>query len=395
MTLGTILLIVLILLLVGALPSWGYSRSWGYGPTGGLGLVVVIVVVLLVMGESSTLARPKARRARAFFARRREPRATDSRPWTASTCRCSARRATGAREGRAVWLVTVLETWGSAPRPPGALLAMRDDGLVVGSVSGGCVEDDLIDRVRNGERVGKPSLDRLRRQQGRGGALRPALRRQPAPGAGAARRHRAGSTRSSSAPPGTSWSRASSISTAARSASRPRGRGEAFSFDGTPHARALRPALADARHRRRPALARARADGARPRFRGRRLRPARGIPPRPGTCPARPSARRCRTTWRSSCSSIRTPPSSPSRTTRSSTTWCCSRRSSRRRSTSARSARAATPPGARSGCAVRPDRGRDRAAARADRARHRQPHAGRDRGLDPGRDRGGAKRRRA
>ena len=62
------------------------------------------------------------------------------------------------REGRGVSLVTVLETWGSAPRPAGALLAMRDDGLVVGSVSGGCVEDDLIDRVRKGERVGKPSL---------------------------------------------------------------------------------------------------------------------------------------------------------------------------------------------------------------------------------------------
>jgi xanthine dehydrogenase accessory factor len=60
--------------------------------------------------------------------------------------------------GHAVWLVTVIETWGSAPRPPGALLAMRDDGLVVGSVSGGCVEDDLIDRVRNGERVAAPSL---------------------------------------------------------------------------------------------------------------------------------------------------------------------------------------------------------------------------------------------
>ena len=60
--------------------------------------------------------------------------------------------------GQPVWLVTVIETWGSAPRPPGALLAMRGDGLVVGSVSGGCVEDDLIDRVRNGERVGKPSL---------------------------------------------------------------------------------------------------------------------------------------------------------------------------------------------------------------------------------------------
>src|SRR5690606_27131353 len=54
--------------------------------------------------------------------------------------------------------VTVIETWGSAPRPPGALLALRDDGLVVGSVSGGCVEDDLIHRVRTGERVDRPSL---------------------------------------------------------------------------------------------------------------------------------------------------------------------------------------------------------------------------------------------
>ena len=62
------------------------------------------------------------------------------------------------REGQSVWLVTVIETWGSAPRPPGALLALRGDGLVVGSVSGGCVEDDLIDRVRHGERVGAASL---------------------------------------------------------------------------------------------------------------------------------------------------------------------------------------------------------------------------------------------
>ena len=54
--------------------------------------------------------------------------------------------------GHAVWLVTVIETWGSAPRPPGALLALRDDGRVTGSVSGGCVEDDLIERVRAGER---------------------------------------------------------------------------------------------------------------------------------------------------------------------------------------------------------------------------------------------------
>jgi xanthine dehydrogenase accessory factor len=57
-----------------------------------------------------------------------------------------------------VWLVTVIETWGSAPRPPGALLCLRDDGLVAGSVSGGCVEDDLIDRLRHGERVSVPSL---------------------------------------------------------------------------------------------------------------------------------------------------------------------------------------------------------------------------------------------
>ena len=51
-------------------------------------------------------------------------------------------------QGRRVWLVTVIETWGSAPRPPGALLAMRGDGLVAGSVSGGCVEDDLVDKVK-------------------------------------------------------------------------------------------------------------------------------------------------------------------------------------------------------------------------------------------------------
>jgi len=50
MTLGTILLIVLILLLVGALPSWPYSRSWGYYPSGTLGLLLVVVVVLLVAG---------------------------------------------------------------------------------------------------------------------------------------------------------------------------------------------------------------------------------------------------------------------------------------------------------------------------------------------------------
>jgi len=50
--------------------------------------------------------------------------------------------------GHAVTLVTVVETWGSAPRPPGALLAVRGDGVVSGSVSGGCVEDDLIARTK-------------------------------------------------------------------------------------------------------------------------------------------------------------------------------------------------------------------------------------------------------
>jgi len=51
MSIGTILLIVLILMLIGALPSWPHSRSWGYGPSGGLGLVVLILVVLLLSGR--------------------------------------------------------------------------------------------------------------------------------------------------------------------------------------------------------------------------------------------------------------------------------------------------------------------------------------------------------
>jgi hypothetical protein len=50
MTLGTILLIVLILLLIGAFPSWPYSRSWGYQPTGIVGVVLIVVIVLLLMG---------------------------------------------------------------------------------------------------------------------------------------------------------------------------------------------------------------------------------------------------------------------------------------------------------------------------------------------------------
>ncbi|MDD2846794.1 MAG: DUF3309 family protein [Rhodoferax sp.] len=51
MSLGTILLIILILMLIGALPTWSHSKNWGYGPTGGLGLVVIIIVVLLLMGR--------------------------------------------------------------------------------------------------------------------------------------------------------------------------------------------------------------------------------------------------------------------------------------------------------------------------------------------------------
>ena len=49
--LGTILLIALILMLLGALPTWPHSRSWGYYPSGGLGLLVVILIVLLLMGR--------------------------------------------------------------------------------------------------------------------------------------------------------------------------------------------------------------------------------------------------------------------------------------------------------------------------------------------------------
>ena len=49
--LGTILVVVLILALLGALPRWSHSKKWGYAPTGGLGLVLVIVVILLLLGR--------------------------------------------------------------------------------------------------------------------------------------------------------------------------------------------------------------------------------------------------------------------------------------------------------------------------------------------------------
>jgi xanthine dehydrogenase accessory factor len=59
-------------------------------------------------------------------------------------------------EGRRTLLVTVVKTWGSSPRPEGAMLAVREDGHVVGSVSGGCIEDDIVDRTRReGQRATK------------------------------------------------------------------------------------------------------------------------------------------------------------------------------------------------------------------------------------------------
>jgi hypothetical protein len=51
MSIGTILLILFVLLLIGAFPSWPHSRGWGYGPSGGLGLVVIVLVVLLLLGR--------------------------------------------------------------------------------------------------------------------------------------------------------------------------------------------------------------------------------------------------------------------------------------------------------------------------------------------------------
>ncbi|NCO20867.1 MAG: DUF3309 domain-containing protein [Rhodobacterales bacterium] len=51
MSLGTILVILLIIALIGAIPRWGHSRNWGYAPSGGLGLVLLIVIVLLLMGR--------------------------------------------------------------------------------------------------------------------------------------------------------------------------------------------------------------------------------------------------------------------------------------------------------------------------------------------------------
>ncbi|MDP1723207.1 MAG: DUF3309 family protein [Alphaproteobacteria bacterium] len=51
MSIGTILLIVLILVLIGALPRWGYSNSWGYGPSGIIGTILIIVLILFLLGK--------------------------------------------------------------------------------------------------------------------------------------------------------------------------------------------------------------------------------------------------------------------------------------------------------------------------------------------------------
>ncbi|NOT10389.1 MAG: DUF3309 domain-containing protein [Methylococcaceae bacterium] len=51
MSIGTLLLIILILMLLGVIPAWPHSRSWGYGPSGGLGLIVIILLVLVLLGR--------------------------------------------------------------------------------------------------------------------------------------------------------------------------------------------------------------------------------------------------------------------------------------------------------------------------------------------------------
>ncbi|GMV63316.1 MAG: hypothetical protein AMXMBFR74_24840 [Parvibaculum sp.] len=61
-------------------------------------------------------------------------------------------------EGRKVALATVIETWGSAPRPVGSQLAIRDDAIFVGSVSGGCIEGDVVTRALDALQTGKPEI---------------------------------------------------------------------------------------------------------------------------------------------------------------------------------------------------------------------------------------------
>jgi len=51
MSVGTILLIIVVLMLLGAIPTWPHSRGWGYGPSGGLGLILIILIILLLLGR--------------------------------------------------------------------------------------------------------------------------------------------------------------------------------------------------------------------------------------------------------------------------------------------------------------------------------------------------------
>ena len=55
------------------------------------------------------------------------------------------------RRGKSVWLCTILKTWGSSPRPIGAMMACTFDGELVGSISGGCVEEDFLEELREGK----------------------------------------------------------------------------------------------------------------------------------------------------------------------------------------------------------------------------------------------------
>ncbi len=72
--------------------------------------------------------------------------------------KCYRARFDGIAKGQLVWLVTVVATWGSGPRQPGAMMAINSDGSVLGSVSGGCLEDDLIERMRNKRALVRPEL---------------------------------------------------------------------------------------------------------------------------------------------------------------------------------------------------------------------------------------------
>src|ERR687891_35142 len=88
------------------------------------------------------------------------------------------------KQGHKTALGTIVKTWGSAPRPIGAMVAIRDDGQIVGSVSGGCVEDDLVEKVRE-----KFAAESGKRHPGAPGTHRPAAARAPQARDGQRARH--------------------------------------------------------------------------------------------------------------------------------------------------------------------------------------------------------------